>query len=191
MIFDGQKIILASQSPRRKQLLEQIGMVPVCMPVDIDESVYLNEMPLEYCNRLALQKAQSGWLLSEKNLPVLGSDTVVVYDDKILGKPENKQHAIEMLSNLSGRRHQVITAVAVVFAEKQLTEYSISEVQFDHIKADEIKAYVESGEPMDKAGSYGIQGHAALWIKKITGSHSGIMGLPLFETGKILRSFYE
>ena len=85
----------------------------------------------------------------------------------------------------------MITAVAVVFAEKQLTEYSISEVQFDHIKADEIKAYVESGEPMDKAGSYGIQGHAALWIKKITGSHSGIMGLPLFETGKILRSFYE
>ena len=191
MIFDGQKIILASQSPRRKQLLEQIGMVPVCMPVDIDESVYLNEMPLEYCNRLALQKAQSGWLLSEKNLPVLGSDTVVVYDDQILGKPDNEQHAIEILSNLSGRRHQVITAVAVVFAEKQLTEYSISEVQFDHIKADEIKAYVESGEPMDKAGSYGIQGHAALWIKKITGSHSGIMGLPLFETGKILRSFYE
>ena len=191
MIFDGQKIILASQSPRRKQLLEQIGMVPVCMPVDIDESVYLNEIPLEYCNRLALQKAQAGWSLSEKNLPVLGSDTVVVYDDQILGKPDNEQHAIEILSNLSGRRHQVITAVAVVFAEKQLTEYSISEVQFDHIKADEIKAYVESGEPMDKAGSYGIQGHAALWIKKITGSHSGIMGLPLFETGKILRSFYE
>lgn len=191
MIFDGQKIILASQSPRRKQLLEQIGMVPVCMPVDIDESVYLNEMPLEYCNRLALQKAQSGWLLSEKNLPVLGSDTVVVYDDQILGKPKNEQHAIEMLSKLSGRRHQVITAVAVVFAEKQLTEYSISEVQFEYIKVDEIKAYVESGEPMDKAGSYGIQGHAALWIKKITGSHSGIMGLPLFETGKILRSFYE
>ena len=191
MIFDGQKIILASQSPRRKQLLEQIGMVPVCMPVDIDESVYLNEMPLEFCNRLALQKAQSGWLLSEKNLPVLGSDTVVVYDDQILGKPKNEQHAIEMLSKLSGRRHQVITAVAVVFAEKQLTEYSISEVQFEYIKVDEIKAYVESGEPMDKAGSYGIQGHAALWIKKITGSHSGIMGLPLFETGKILRSFYE
>ncbi|HPI95453.1 MAG TPA: Maf family protein [Gammaproteobacteria bacterium] len=191
MIFDGQKIILASQSPRRKQLLEQIGMVPDCMPVDIDESVYLNEIPLEYCNRLALQKAQAGWSLSEKNLPVLGSDTVVVYDDQILGKPDNEQHAIEILSNLSGRRHQVITAVAVVFAEKQLTEYSISEVQFDHIKADEIKAYVESGEPMDKAGSYGIQGHAALWIKKITGSHSGIMGLPLFETGKILRSFYE
>ncbi|MCB1603201.1 MAG: Maf family protein [Gammaproteobacteria bacterium] len=191
MIFDGQKIILASQSPRRKQLLEQIGMVPVCMPVDIDESVYLNEMPLEYCNRLALQKAQSGWLLSEKNLPVLGSDTVVVYDDQILGKPKNEQHAIEMLSKLSGRRHQMITAVAVVFAEKQLTEYSISEVQFEYIKVDEIKAYVESGEPMDKAGSYGIQGHAALWIKKITGSHSGIMGLPLFETGKILRSFYE
>ena len=85
----------------------------------------------------------------------------------------------------------MITAVAVVFAEKQLTEYSISEVQFEYIKVDEIKAYVESGEPMDKAGSYGIQGHAALWIKKITGSHSGIMGLPLFETGKILRSFYE
>ena len=191
MIFDGQKIILASQSPRRKQLLEQIGMVPDCMPVDIDESVYLNEIPLEYCNRLALQKAQAGWSLSEKNLPVLGSDTVVVYDDQILGKPDNEQHAIEILSNLSGRRHQVLTAVAVVFAEKQLTEYSISEVQFDHIKADEIKAYVESGEPMDKAGSYGIQGHAALWIKKITGSHSGIMGLPLFETGKILRSFYE
>lgn len=183
------QLLLASQSPRRKQLLEQIGITPICAPVDIDESVGENEKPLEYCLRLAKEKAQSGWDRSDKSLPALGSDTIVVLDDSILGKPKDKKDAYLMLMSLSARKHQVITAVAMVDRKKVRVETSISEVVFDALNYAQVMQYIESGEPMDKAGSYGIQGSAAAWIKKISGSHSGIMGLPLYETSKLIKEF--
>ncbi len=183
------QLVLASQSPRRKQLLEQIGIIPVCAPVNIDESVRDNEEPLDYCLRLAKEKAQEGWNRSDKLLPTLGSDTIVVLGDVILGKPKDEKDAYTMLMSLSAKKHQVITAVALVDSTKSRVESSISEVLFDQLESQEVKEYIASGEPMDKAGSYGIQGFAARWIKYISGSHSGIMGLPLYETSQLLKEF--
>lgn len=183
------RIVLASQSPRRKQLLQQIGITPVCAPVDIDEHVRDNEKPLDYCLRLAKEKAQEGWNRSDKELPTLGSDTIVVLGDVILGKPKDEKDAFDMLMSLSAKKHQVITAVSLVDSSKTRVNSSISEVLFDQLQPQEVKAYIASGEPMDKAGSYGIQGYAARWIKYISGSHSGIMGLPLYETSQLLKEF--
>ncbi len=183
------QLVLASQSPRRKQLLEQIGITPVCAPVDIDESIRANEKPLDYCLRLAKEKAQEGWNRSNKSLPTLGSDTIVVLGDVILGKPKDEKDAYTMLMSLSAKKHQVITAVALVDSNKIRLDSSISEVLFDQLESDEVKEYIASGEPMDKAGSYGIQGYAARWIKYISGSPSGIMGLPLYETSQLLKEF--
>lgn len=182
-------IILASQSPRRKLLLQQIGIQPICKPVDIDESVQDAESPLDYCKRLALEKAQEGWKQSEKRLPVLGSDTIVVLGNQILGKPRDEEDARTMLRSLASNEHQVITAVAMVNVNKQEVVTSISQVKFATIPDEELLEYVTSKEPMDKAGSYGIQGYASRWIKHISGSHSGIMGLPLYETTELIREF--
>lgn len=182
-------IILASQSPRRKQLLEQIGIFPVCMPVDIDETKKNEETPFEYCKRLSQEKAQMGWQKSNKKALVLGSDTIVVLDGKTLGKPKDKEDAFRMLEMLSNTTHQVITAVSIVFEKKQKTIVSISDVEFRALNSDEIKHYISSNEPMDKAGSYGIQGLAAQFIKNISGSYSGIMGLPLYETAELIREY--
>ncbi|MCF6318092.1 MAG: Maf family protein [Proteobacteria bacterium] len=183
------RIILASQSPRRKLLLQQIGIEPICKPVDIDESVHDAELPLDYCSRLALEKAREGWMRSDKNLPVLGSDTIVVLDNQILGKPKNEDDAKTMLLSLADNHHDVITAVAVVDDKKHQLVTSISHVIFGAIPTDELLHYVASKEPLDKAGSYGIQGYASRWIKHISGSHSGIMGLPLYETTQLMREF--
>ena len=182
-------IILASQSPRRKQLLEQIGIFPICQPVDIDETKYTSESPLEYCQRLALEKAHAGWQQSDKKCMVLGSDTIVVLDGQTLGKPKDITDAFRMLEMLSDRTHQVITAVAIVFESKQKIVVSTSDVTFTKLKIEEINRYIASKEPMDKAGSYGIQGLAAQWIKSISGSYSGIMGLPLYETAQLIREY--
>jgi septum formation protein len=183
------KVILASQSPRRKQLLEQIGIFPVCMPVDIDETKKKSETPLEYCKRLSQEKAQTGWQKSDKNAMVLGSDTIVVLQGKTLGKPKDKEDAFHMLEMLSNTTHQVITAVSIVFDNNKKTIISISDVEFRALNADEINDYISSNEPMDKAGSYGIQGLAAQFIKNISGSYSGIMGLPLYETAELIREY--
>ncbi len=183
------KILLASQSPRRKQLLEQIGMTPVCAPVDIDERIKGNEKPLDYCLRLAMEKAQAGWSRSDETLLTLGSDTIVVLGDVILGKPRDEKEAYTMLMSLSDKKHQVITAVALVDSNHSRVVSSVSEVLFGQLKGQEVKKYIASGEPMDKAGSYGIQGFAARWIKCISGSYSGIMGLPLYETSQLLMEF--
>ena len=183
------KIILASQSPRRKQLLEQIGIEPICKPVDIDESVGVDEKPLDYCQRLALEKAQAGWQQSDKILPVLGSDTIVVLQQQILGKPANEAQAYGTLLSLSGKSHEVITAVAMVKENKQRVVSSISTVTFTTVDEQDVRTYIATKEPMDKAGSYGIQGFASIWIKHISGSHSGIMGLPLYETHQLLKEF--
>ena len=183
------RIILASQSPRRKILLEQIGINPICKPVDIDESWVNGESPMNYCTRLALEKAQAGLQQSDYSLPVLGSDTIVVLDGKILGKPKNKEDADCMLQSLANTNHEVITAVAIVDKNKQKIDASVSQVTFDKIPDNELAIYLDSKEPYDKAGSYGIQGYASRWVKHISGSHSGIMGLPLYETSQLLREF--
>jgi len=182
-------IILASQSPRRKLLLQQIGIQPLCIPVDIDESVLDGELALDYCQRLALEKAQEGLQQSDKTLPVLGSDTIVVLNNRILGKPKDEDDAINMLRSLANNQHKVITAVAMANVEKQQLVTSISLVKFAMIPDVELLEYVASKEPLDKAGSYGIQGYASRWISHISGSYSGIMGLPLYETTELLREF--
>lgn len=191
MIKNTQKIILASQSPRRKELLQQIGVSPVCLPVDIDESIKLNENANDYCQRLALEKAQEGWRRSQKQSPVLGSDTIVVFKGEILGKPNDEEEAFSMLMKLSNNQHQVMTAVAIKSENCQKVIVQISEVIFDKIDQQDIYDYIATKEPMDKAGSYGIQGSAAVWIKHISGSHSGIMGLPLYETAQLIKDCYE
>lgn len=189
MFKQNLSIILASQSPRRKQLLQQIGIEPLCHPVDIDETPGINEKPLDYCKRMAEQKSLAGVEKSTDNIPVLGSDTIVVLGNKILGKPKDKADAVRMLQSLSGKSHKVITCVCVTKEDRQLQKCSVSEVTFSTIPEKEIISYVDSNEPMDKAGSYAIQGYAAVWISQIKGSYTGIMGLPLYETAQILREF--
>lgn len=185
----NREIILASASPRRKQLLEQIGFSPLCLPVNIDETQNPNETPLEYCQRLALEKAQKGWKESNHQIPVLGSDTIVVLGNKTLGKPNDSEDAFKTLSQLSNNTHQVMTSVAIVEKDKSEICTSISKVTFNKLTKNDILKYIQTKEPFDKAGSYAIQGLASIWIKNIQGSYSGIMGLPLYETASLLKKF--
>jgi septum formation protein len=183
------KIVLASGSPRRRELLEQIGVIFSVLSVDIDESVNPGELASDYVLRLAKEKAQAGWgaLSVSEKLPVLGADTSVVVDGGILGKPRDADDARSMLKQLSGRCHQVMTAVAIVSENQVLCELSTSLVYFSELSSDEIDWYIASGEGDDKAGSYAVQGQAAMFIERIEGSYSGIMGLPLRETSKMLQ----
>jgi len=178
-------ITLASASPRRRELLDQIQVSYIVNPVDIDESHIAGETSQQYVKRLALEKAQAGYLIHPER-PALGSDTIVVFEQHILGKPENQQMAFEMLNLLSGKTHQVMTAVAICNGETEHCALSISEVEFKQLSEQQMAAYWHTGEPADKAGGYGIQGIAAQFIKNIKGSYSGIMGLPLFETAQLL-----
>jgi len=188
------KLVLASASPRRKQLLEQIGVVFSTNIADIDETPWQGESPRHYVKRLALEKAntvyhklkQADSTVKANKLWVLGSDTSVIVDDTILGKPENKEHGLQMLAKLSGRQHRVLTSVALVGEIKHCI-ISESDVTFAKISPQQINAYWETGEPADKAGGYAIQGKAAVFIEHIQGSFSGVMGLPLFETAELLR----
>lgn len=184
-LFINPKIILASSSPRRRELLDQIQVSYEVLPVDIDESHILGETAEQFVKRLAVEKAQAGYQ-QKPHCFVLGSDTIVVINSMILGKPENKAHAVEILSLLSGNTHQVMTAVAIHSDEYKACVVSVSEVEFAELTSSQIEAYWETGEPEDKAGAYGVQGIAAQFIKKIRGSYSGIMGLPLFETAQLL-----
>ncbi|HEY9200301.1 MAG TPA: Maf family protein [Gammaproteobacteria bacterium] len=179
-------ITLASASPRRRELLQQIQVSYALLPVDIDESPLPGEAPEQLVQRLAQQKAAAGFALQPRR-PALGSDTIVVIDNEALGKPVDRQHAIEMLGKLSGRSHQVMTAVAVCSEDKQSCVLNTSEVQFCELSAEQIEAYWQTGEPLGKAGGYGIQGLAAQFIVTISGSYSGIMGLPLYETAELLK----
>ncbi len=183
------QIILASASPRRQELLDQINIPYQVLPVDIDETPYKNELAEDYVQRLALQKAQAGFQLSKTELPALGADTIVVLDQQILGKPQNKEHAIEMLTALSAREHRVITAVALVNAEQAACEISLSKVGFCALTDAQILAYWHTGEAADKAGAYAIQGIAAQFVEHLDGSYSGVMGLPLMETARLLAQF--
>jgi len=183
-------IYLASASPRRSALLNQVGVPHTVRPVDIDEGAIVGEPPAAYVRRLAAQKAETLWarLSGAERLPVLGADTSVAIDDEILGKPRDGEDCTRMLQRLSSRTHRVYTAVALRHADGCDAELSISEVSFRKLDATEIEAYWRTGEPVDKAGAYAVQGIAAVFINRISGSFSGIMGLPLFETGELLRA---
>jgi septum formation protein len=181
-------VLLASASPRRGELLRQINVEFEQFAVEVPEQRDPIEMPHEYVRRLALAKAKAGRALYQTDdRPVIGADTVVVYDDMVFGKPRDQLHAMGILRRLSGGTHQVVSAVAVVTANQALVSESTSEVTFRDLSDAEISAYWQTGEPQDKAGGYAIQGQAALFVSKIKGSYSGIMGLPLFETAQLLR----
>ena len=189
-------LYLASSSPRRRELLAQIGIKVAVLKQSVSEQYLSPESPAQYVQRLALQKAQAGLrtLRDGRLRPVLGADTAVVVDGVILGKPENKAAALTMLAQLSGRSHRVLSALAVVGKDilgqdREEVRLSESQVSFRDIEEAERLAYWHTGEPQDKAGAYGIQGLAALFIDRIEGSYSGVMGLPLFEAGEALRPF--
>jgi septum formation protein len=181
-------IYLASASPRRSALLDQIGVPHRVQPVDVDETARGDELADRYVRRLAVLKAETLWqkLAAAQRHPVLGADTAVVLDDEILGKPRDEQDCRRMLKLLSARTHRVFTAVALRASDGCQSRVNVSEVTFRQLADEEIQRYWRSGEPADKAGAYAVQGRAALFIERIAGSYSGIMGLPLFETGELL-----
>jgi septum formation protein len=194
-------VYLASRSLRRRDLLKQIGVsfellllreAPGRAP-DFDEAQLPAEPPLAYVERIARHKAQVGWMrLTQRRLlrhPVLAADTTVALAGEILGKPADRDEAVAFLQRLSGRVHQVHTAVAVCNEERLEVAVSSSEVEFGELSEPEVRHYVATGEPVDKAGAYAIQGRAALFVRALRGSYSGVVGLPLFETGRLLASF--
>jgi septum formation protein len=183
-------IYLASGSPRRRELLQQIGVPFQVIRADLDETVAIGEAPLAYVSRLAAAKADAGWQRSRglAEAPVLAADTAVVLDGKILGKPKDRDDAMSMLAQLSGRTHEVLTAVALRDAHGNRVRVSRSSVTFRAIDSAEAGRYWDSGEPLDKAGAYAIQGYAAVFIADLKGSYSGVMGLPLFETAQLLEA---
>lgn len=193
-------LYLASASPRRRELLAQIGLRIEVVPQSVPEQHLDTESPEQYVQRLALEKAQAGLAMLGENRqrPVLGADTAVVVDGRVLGKPADESDALVMFRQLSGRKHRVLSAVAVV-GKGNLGQYRVeyqervclsqSWVHFRAVTDAECQAYWRTGEPADKAGGYGIQGLAALFIERLEGSYSGVMGLPLFETGELLRQF--
>lgn len=187
-INTGNTLYLASRSPRRVELLSQLGWGCVIKPADIDETPLAGEQAAAYVQRLAEQKAlATGRLLGSVDSPILAADTTVALGTQLLGKPADEADARAILAGLSGSVHQVHTAVALLFNQKIELAYSCTHVEMMGLSAAQIDAYLASGEWQDKAGGYGIQGLAAAWIKRIEGSYSGVMGLPLYETAALLR----
>ena len=184
-------IYLASASPRRREILVSLGFQPVLLTAETDETVLPGEAVADYVARMARQKnaaarqlaAQRGLALAQ---PLLSADTVVALDNAILGKPRDAAHARELLESLSGREHQVWTAVCVSLGGQTLEAAQRSDVRFKELSAQEIAAYIASGEPLDKAGAYGIQGIGGVFVVHLSGSFSGVMGLPVFETVQLL-----
>jgi septum formation protein len=184
------KLILASQSPRRRELLAQLGYQFDCIAADINEDVHKDEQPGDYVDRLAREKAKHiAQPLSESSTLVLGSDTTVVINGKILGKPESINQCIEMLTLLSNNNHQVYTSVAVAQGENIKSVIVCTDVYFKKLSPQEITRYWQTGEPQDKAGAYGIQGIGGQFVTKIEGSYSSVVGLPLYETAQLLAQF--
>ncbi len=191
-------IYLASRSPRRRELLAQIGVrFQVLMfrdrpetDAELDEAVLEGEAPRAYVERVARAKALAGWKrLEQRNLPraaVLAADTTVAIDSRILGKPADRREAAEMLGALSGRRHEVLSAIVLRYEAQLECAVSVSEVEFRVLSQDDIRQYVATGECDDKAGAYAIQGRAAQFVTRLQGSFSGVMGLPLYETAQLL-----
>lgn len=184
-------LYLASGSPRRRELLTQIGVPFLTQIAPIDENALPGEPAAAYVERLAREKALAGLaaLSGVDDAVVLGADTAVVLDGRILGKPVDRADALATLQALSGRRHDVLTAVALVSAERTLTQVVTSHVTFRALSVAEMEAYWASGEPQDKAGSYGIQGLAAIFVSELQGSYSAVVGLPLCETAALLAEF--
>lgn len=182
-------LILASASPRRTEILQQMGVRHLVQPTNIDETPKPNEPAVDYVQRMALEKAQNIIAQSSASIPVLGADTCVVCDAQIFGKPQDKQQALDMLLALSGRTHQVYTAVAVGNAEDCAVLVSTTEVLFRKLSVQECISYWETSEPKDKAGSYAIQGYGAVFVESINGSYSGVVGLPIEQTAKLLDTF--
>lgn len=177
---------LASASPRRRQLLDLIGVPHVVTPADIDETPHPGEAAGDYVMRLAREKAEAVWS-RHADLPVLAADTTVVVDEEILGKPESADDAAAMLRKLSGRGHFVHTGIALRTAHGVEVDISSTDVEFATLSDAMIRAYWDSGEPQGKAGAYAIQGLGAVFVSDIAGSYTGVMGLPLFETAQMLR----
>lgn len=184
------QLVLASQSPRRAELLRQINIAFEQCPADTDETVQPGESAEAYVERVARAKAEAVWAGegAASGRPVLGADTAVVMGEDILGKPRDRQDFMDTLGRLSGRSHQVWSAVALVDAQGSRSRVSVSTVHFRRIDAAELAAYWASGEPADKAGGYAIQGFAAVFVRRLEGSYSGVMGLPLHETDNLLRA---
>ena len=195
------RIYLASRSPRRRELLTQIGVrfdlllfrAAPREDEEVSEAWLSGETPEDYVQRVARAKAVFGaGLMASRGIvvrPVLAADTTLDLDGEVIGKPADEADAVAILTRLAGRSHRVLTAIALARGERVEQRLSISEVRFRALTANEIRRYVQSGEPMDKAGAYGIQGRAAMFIEDIRGSHSGIVGLPLCETALLLRDF--
>ena len=195
-------IYLASRSPRRRELLAQIGIrfEPLLFrdgarkDPDTEEAVLPGEMPDDYVVRVTRQKARAAWervvmRRGIRRMPVLAADTTVALAGEIFGKPADRDDAMRMLAALAGTRHQVLTAVAVTMDERIELAVSVSLVTFSPLAEESIRAYADSGEPYDKAGGYAIQGRAGAFVERIEGSYTGVMGLPLFETARLLREF--
>ena len=190
-------LILASQSPRRRELLASLGVEFSVVVADIDETPVVGETPAECVARLARGKVDAVWQrlagdrsgVAPQNPVVLGSDTIVVIDRQILGKPCDRADAAQMLAQLSGREHHVLTAVAMRDARRQECVVQTSAVSFAKLSEREIQRYIATGEPDDKAGSYAIQGQAAAFVMSLNGSYSGVVGLPLYETRQLLLDF--
>lgn len=188
---DIPRLILGSASPRRRQLLAQIGVDCEVHPVDLDEIANPGEAPLDYVRRLALAKAEACRTLATTpdDAVFLGADTAVVLDGEILGKPQDRADFVATMQRLAGREHEVLSGVALLREQRREVRISTSRVGFGPVSAAAIAAYWETGEPQDKAGGYAIQGHAAAFIHHVSGSYSGVVGLPLFETVQLLRAF--
>ncbi len=199
--IEAPQIYLASRSPRRRELLKQIGIrfrpllfrLPPREDPEVSEAVLPGEAAIDYVQRIALAKAEHGRrLVTWRNLPpcpVLAADTTIEFEGEIIGKPADEEDAVRILKRLSGQTHRVLTAVSVADAAHIESALSISEVRFSPLDEAGIRRYVATGEPLDKAGAYGIQGGAGLFIQHLVGSFSGVVGLPLFETGELLRQF--
>ncbi|HEV3182101.1 MAG TPA: nucleoside triphosphate pyrophosphatase [Steroidobacteraceae bacterium] len=178
-------LCLASASPRRRELLGQLGVPHVLAVPNIDEAVLAGESAADYVVRMARAKARIVHPHGSV-LPVLAADTTVLIDERVCGKPANAEEGIAMLLQLSGRTHEVLTAVALAAAGEVNHRLSRSEVRFRHLSLEEAIAYWNTGEPRDKAGGYAVQGHGAVFVEHLSGSYSGVMGLPLFETAELL-----
>jgi septum formation protein len=187
MNSESPRIILASASPRRRELLDQLGITYDVVPADIHERPRPDESPEAYVRRVAAEKSLETWRSNGGGLPVLAADTEVVLDGSILGKPQDFEHALRMLSRLAGREHRVLSAVSLRLGDEHWEALNVSSVTFRRISREEIEAYWATGEPRDKAGAYAIQGKGAIFVRHLSGSYSGVMGLPLFETAELLK----
>ncbi len=193
MVHSKDHLYLASRSPQRRELLKQIGVLFEVIVPKVDESRHSGELPRDYVVRVCRDKAAAGWhYLQMRKLPpypVLAADTTVVIGDEVIGKPTGREDARHILQRLSGHTHQVLTAVSLIFQERHETRLSATEVVFATLTEQDIRRYIASGESSGKTGAYGIQGKAAVFVSRLSGSYSGVMGLPLFETAQLLTAF--